>query len=402
MPPEQESEVGLLDGIDAIGSPEPQAAEPTPAPAPAPEPKPEPAPAPAPEPTKATAFDDDLPKRPVKPAPEPAKTAATPKNVQIPEDQKSARGGTLKEFRESYEATKKERDELASKLKALETAREEGTRAEIKKATDAYEKKLAELEAKYNDAETRLKFTDYTRSAEYKEKFQKPLQTAWEEALADITGATIELEDGTERQASAQDIHALLQMPALQAAKRASELFGAGAAAVMQHRTTILNLTRARDNAVKEYQEKGIEREREMQAKESQQMERVYGVFNETIKQYETADADLYGRPQDPEAQQFWDKGDRLIALAVKRQGLDERLSQEEQSEVLTRAQATVAARARAFGPLLHRLHKLEAEVESLRGKQAKLSKSEPGQGSDRNADAVEPEVDLIGGIDRL
>lgn len=402
MPPEQE--VGLLDGIDAIGSPEPQAAEPTPAPAPAPAPEPKatPAPEPAPEPAKTTAFDDDLPKRPVKQTPEPAKPTQTPKKVEIPDGQKSVRGGSLEEFRKNYETTKKERDELAGKLKALETAREEGTRAEIKKATEAYEKKVAELEAKYNEVETRLKFTDYTRSSEYKDKFEKPLESAWREAIADISGATIELEDGTERQASVQDIQALLQMPALQAAKRANELFGAGAHAVLQHRASILSLSRARESAIKEYQEKGVEREREMSSKASQQMERVYGVFNETIKQYETGDAGLYGRPEDPEAQQYWDKGDRLIALAVKRQGLDERLPEEEQSAVLTRAQATVAARARAFGPLLHKLHKLEAEVESLRGKQGKLLKSEPGQGSDRNADASEAEVGLIEGIDKL
>ena len=227
------------------------------------------------------------------------------------------------------------------------------------------------------------------------------MESAWREAIADISGATIELEDGTERQASVQDIQALLHMPAIAAARRANELFGAAAPAVLQHRNAILSLTRARENAIKEYQEKGAEREREMSAKASQQMERIYGVFNETIKHYETADASLYGRPEDPEEQKYWDKGDRLIALAVKRQGLDESLPEEEQSAILTKAQATVAARARAFGPLIARMHKLEAEVESLRGKQAKLTKSEPGNGSDRKAEAREA-GDLYSGIDSL
>lgn len=400
-----EQEVGLLEGIDAIGEPE---ASPTPEPSPSPTPAPEPkavetpaAPAPAPEKPKLP-FDDDIPQKPAKPqAQDKPKPEATKPEPKIPENQKSVRGGSLEEFRKNYETTKKERDDLASKLKALETAREEGTRAEIKKATEAYEKKVAELEAKYNEVETRLKFTDYTRSSEYKDKFEKPLESAWREAIADISGATIELEDGTERQASVQDIQSLLHMPAIAAARRANELFGAAAPAVLQHRNAILSLTRARENAIKEYQEKGAEREREMQTNAERQRERIYGVFNETIKRYETADASLYGRPEDPEEQKYWDKGDRLIALAVKRQGLDESLPEEEQSAILTKAQATVAARARAFGPLIARMHKLEAEVESLRGKQAKLTKSEPGNGSDRKAEAREV-GDLYSGIDSL
>ena len=396
----ESSEAGLLDGIDNIGAPETPAVTPEPAPTPSPEPTPTPTPAPATVAEKPKLpFDDDFPAPVEKPKPQPQ---AAKKAVEIPEEQKSARGGTLKEFRENYETTKKERDELASKLKALETAREEGTRAEIKKATEEYEKKVSALEAKYNEVETRLKFTDYTRSTEYKDKFEKPLQSAWQEAIADISGATIELEDGSERQASHQDIQALLHLPAIAAAKRATELFGAAAPAVLQHRNSILSIMKARDGAVREYQEKGAEREREMSAKASQQMERVYGVFNETIRNYESADAGLYGRPEDPDAQKFWDAGDRLIALAVKRQGLDSSLPEEEQSAVLTKAQAAVAARARAFGPLRHRVMKLESELEELRGKHAKLSKSEPGQGSDRATQAAESEEDLIGGIDKL
>lgn len=401
MPPEETS---IYDGIESIGEETP-VASPEPSPSPAPEPKAvetpsAPTAAPAPEKQKLP-FDDDIPQKPKPQAQDKPKHEATKPEPKIPENQKSVRGGSLEEFRKNYETTKKERDELASKLKALETAREEGTRAEIKKATEAYEKKVSELEAKYTEVETRLKFTDYTRSSEYKEKFEKPLESAWREAISDISGATIELEDGTERQASVQDIQALLQMPAIAAARRANELFGAAAPAVLQHRNAILSLTRARESAIKEYQEKGAEREREMQTNSERQRERIYGVFNETIKHYETADASLYGRPEDPEEQKYWDKGDRLIALAVKRQGLDESLPEEEQSSILTKAQATVAARARAFGPLIARMHKLEAEVESLRGKQAKLVKSEPGNGSDRKAEARES-GDLYSGIDSL
>lgn len=401
MPPEETS---IYDGIESIGEETPVVTpEPSPSPSPSPEPKAVETPAApaAPAPAPKLPFDDDIPQKPKAQAQEKPKPETAKPEPKIPENQKSVRGGSLEEFRKNYETTKKERDELASKLKALETAREEGTRAEIKKATEAYEKKVAELEAKYTEVETRLKFTDYTRSSEYKEKFEKPLESAWREAIADISGATIELEDGTERQASVQDIQSLLHMPAIAAARRANELFGAAAPAVLQHRNAILSLTRARESAIKEYQEKGAEREREMQTNSERQRERIYGVFNETIKHYETADASLYGRPEDPEEQKYWDKGDRLIALAVKRQGLDENLPEEEQSAILTKAQATVAARARAFGPLIARMHKLEAEVESLRGKQAKLVKSEPGNGSDRKAEARES-GDLYSGIDSL
>lgn len=400
-----EQEVGLLEGIDAIGEETPVASpEPSPSPSPAPEPKAvetPAAPAPAPEKPKLP-FDDDIPQKPAKQqAQEKPKPEAAKPEPKIPENQKSVRGGSLEEFRKNYETTKKERDELASKLKALETAREEGTRAEVAKATAELNAKMEQIRKRNEELETEVKFTDYTRSSEYKEKFEKPLTQAWMDVLQDIEGEKVELEDGTVRPVTQHDISALLRMPTIEAAKRANELFGAAAPVILQHRNAILSLTRARENAIKEYREKGAEREREMQTNAERQRERIYGVFNETIKRYETEAAPLYGKPQDPDEQRYWEKGDALIALAVKRQGLDERLPYEEQSRIVTEAQAAVAARARAFGPLLHRMHKLEAEVESLRGKQAKLVKSEPGNGSDRKAEAREA-GDLYSGIDSL
>lgn len=382
-------------GIANIGAEPTPDSTPAPAPAPTPTPEPTPAPAPAPEAKPSLPFDDDIP-APTKPAPR-----AT-KQVEIPEDQKSARGGTLKEFRENYETTKKERDELAQKVKALETAREEGTRAEVAKATSELNAKMEEIRKRNEELETEVKFTNFTRSSEYKDKYEKPLEDAWKEAISDINGAVIELEDGTERAAGWQDIQQLIALPAIAAAKRATELFGSAAPAVLQHRNTIINIERARKAAIEDYKVKGAEREREMAAKASQQMERVFATFNSTIQDYEKADGTLYGRPQDPEAQKFWDAGDKLIALAVKRQGLDTSLPEEEQSAVLTKAQAAVAARARAFGPLRHRVMTLERELEELRGKNQKLSKSEPGQGSDRKSEPNTEDEDITAGIMRL
>jgi Skp family chaperone for outer membrane proteins len=389
-------------GIAAIGNPTP---EPTQTPAPAPEPTPAPTPAPAqatPEPAPAPApkaklpFDDDFP------TPTPAPAAPAKKSEVPPEGQKSVRGGSLEEFRKNYETTKKERDELKTKYDALEKAREEGTRAEVAKATAEYEKKIAELQSRYEDAETRLKFTDYTRSGEYKDKYEKPLESAWKEAIKDLDGATIELEDGSERPATWADIRQLVDMPSIQAAKHASKLFGDAAPAILQHRSAIQRIERDRKQAIEDYRTKGAEREREMATRSTQQRERLFEVFNGTVKEYETADAKLYGRPEDPEAQKFWDKGNDLVDLAVKRRGLDETLPEDQQSEVLTRAQAAVAARARAFGPLRLRVMNLEREIEELRGKQATFTKSEPGQGSDRQTEASEGEVDITKGIWKL
>jgi hypothetical protein len=382
------------------GLDETPAAAPTPTPEPAPQPAPEPAATPAA--AKPAPVEDDFGLADLTKKPEPAKKAEPAKKPEPAAKPTEASKGGLKEFREQYETTKKERDELAGKLAALEKAREEGTRAEVAKAAKEYEAKLSEVKKRNEELETELKYTNYTRSPEYSEKYQKPLENAWKNVLRDIDGYEIDTGDGSTRAASVDDIKQLVGMTALRAAKVANELFGDAAPEILAHRRRIVELTEQRQAAIEEYRTKGAEREREMQSRQSQQVSHVMEKFHTGLKAYEESHPEIFGRDsKDEEIQKAFDAGDRLVSVALKGDGLNDK-SPDEYTELLTKAQAALAARARSFGPERIRRIRAEQKVVELEERLGKLTKSEPGQGSDAARRDEPMDEDITAGIDRL
>ncbi len=241
-------------GIDALegnalenpmGSASPAPAPVTPDPAPAPAPAAPAAPAAtAPEATKPPVDDlfnlDKFTAKKEEPAPAPPKQDAPAKSEPA----------SLKQFREQYEMTKKERDDLASKVAELERARSEGTKKEIEEATKALKAEMDSIRKNAEELDTEVRYLNYTRSGEYKQKYEAPLREAWQTALGDIEGIRVTDADGTERDASHEDIMAILNVPVAKAAIIAQEMFGAAAPEIMAHRRRILELTQARDKSI--------------------------------------------------------------------------------------------------------------------------------------------------------
>jgi len=366
-------------GIDAIegqglenpmGSAMPAPAAPAPAPAAKPEPQPA-APA-APEPKK----NDDLfnldklvtpktePAAPVKS--EPAKPEPT----------------SLKQFREQYELTKKERDDLATKITELERAKSEGTKKEIETATKALKDEMDSIRKQATDLDTEVRYLNYTRSSEYKQKYETPLREAWQTALGDIEGIRVADEDGTERDANHQDIMAILNVPTAKAAIIAQETFGPAAPEIMAHRRRILELTQARDRSIAEWKEKGSQREIEQRQQLEQRQARSRQLFDSQLSDYEKSHAQLFAREDgDDDGNKLLDESDTLIRIALKGEGIDADLGYDDKVDLITKAQAQVALRARAYGRERLRVIRLQQKVAELEKKVGKVRASEPGQG---------------------
>ena len=366
-------------GIDAIegqgldnpmGSAVPAPAAPAPTPAAAPEPQ---AAAPAaPEPKK----NDDLfnldklvtpktePAAPVKS--EPAKPEPT----------------SLKQFREQYELTKKERDDLATKITELERAKSEGTKKEIETATKALKDEMDSIRKQATELDTEVRYLNYTRSSEYKQKYETPLREAWQTALGDIEGIRVADEDGTERDANHQDIMAILNVPTAKAAIIAQETFGAAAPEIMAHRRRILELTQARDKSIAEWKEKGSQREVQQRQQLEQRQTRSRQLFDSQLSDYEKSHAQLFAREEgDDDGNKLLDESDTLIRIALKGEGIDADLGYDDKVDLITKAQAQVALRARAYGRERLRVIRLQQKVAELEKKVGKVRASEPGQG---------------------
>lgn len=400
-PPDYDAAFAAIDAIPhdsrIPGGPEPEPPAPV-TPAPAPQPAPEPAaPVATPDP-KATdkPADDDFgmsnldPKPPEKGKPAPAqKPAEKPKPAEV-----TPTKGGLAEFRKQYETTRAEADSLKAKLADLEKAKEEGIKVEVDKATKALKEEMAQIQRRAQDLEDNIRFVDYTKSGEYVEKFQKPLEKEWEAILELIDGATFEGEDGERKTITTNDIIALTRMKTGEAATVAGQKFGPLAASIMQHRNNLVRLTNDKHRAIEDWKKNGAAREAEMAKLQS---ERESGIQRELVSQYAELEQKypvLFGKDEsDPDGNKLLDEGDKLIRLAFRGEGVEGRPAEEAQ-KIRIKAQAQVVTRARAYGRERLRVNRLTIENNQLKEELKKLRGQEPEIGGDAHAG----ESDVRGG----
>lgn len=372
-------------GIDAIegqglenpmgsASPAPVAPQaPTPTPTPTPEPQ-----AAAPAAPAAPQKTDDLFSLDKLVTP---KTEASAAPAKAPEQAKPE-PASLKQFREQYEMTKKERDDFAAKVSELERAKSEGTRKEVEEATKALKAEMDSIRKNAEELDTEVRYLNYTRSTEYKQKYETPLREAWQTALGDIEGIRVTDEDGTERDANHQDIMALLNVPVAKAAIIAQETFGPAAPEIMAHRRRLIELTQARDKSIAEWKEKGAQREVESKKQLESRQTRSRDLFESQFADYEKTHSQLFGREEgDEDGNKLLDESDRLVRIALKGEGIDADMGYDDKVDLITKAQAQVALRARAYGRERLRVIRLQQKVAELEKKVGKVRSSEPGQG---------------------
>jgi hypothetical protein len=289
---------------------------------------------------------------------------------------------SIKQFREQYDLTKKERDDFAAKVSELERARSEGTRKEVEEATKSLKAEMDSIRKNAEELDTEVRYLNYTRSGEYKQKYETPLREAWQTALGDIDGIRVTDADGTERDASHHDIMAILNVPVAKAAIIAQEMFGAAAPEIMTHRRRLLELTQARDKSISEWKEKGAQREVERSKQVEGRQSRSRDLFESQFSDYEKSHPQLFGREDgDDDGNKLLDESDRLIRIALKGEGVDADMGYEDKVDLITKAQAQVALRARAYGRERLRVIRLQQKVAELEKKVGKVRSSEPGQG---------------------
>lgn len=372
-------------GIDAIegqglenpmgsASPAPVAPQaPTPTPTPTPEPQAVTPAAPAAPQKNDDLFNLDKLVTPKTEAAAPAKA---------PEPAAKNEPASLKQFREQYEMTKKERDDFAAKVSELERAKSEGTRKEVEEATKALKAEMDSIRKNAEELDTEVRYLNYTRSGEYKQKYETPLREAWQTALGDIEGIRVTDEDGTERDANHQDIMALLNVPVAKAAIIAQETFGPAAPEIMAHRRRLIELTQARDKSIAEWKEKGAQREVESKKQLESRQTRSRDLFESQFADYEKTHSQLFGREEgDEDGNKLLDESDRLVRIALKGEGIDADMGYDDKVDLITKAQAQVALRARAYGRERLRVIRLQQKVAELEKKVGKVRSSEPGQG---------------------
>lgn len=303
---------------------------------------------------------DSPPPTPAKDAkPEPKPEPAKPAKVEEPK--------TPKELRASYEAANKEVQRLRSEMDILK--RQGATSDETKNLK-------AELEAlrkQHAAAEETLKFTKFEASAEYRDKYEKPLEDALSNAYQDVSELVVE-DDNGKRAGTPDDFNSILNLPLGQAADKAETLFGRASGAVLQLRSKILDLHRSRKQAIENFKTVAAQHAEKQKQQEQEHNTRLRARWEEASKTMVDRYPQWFGKDEsDPEGNKLLDSGYALVDRAWDTTG---QVPIEDQVAI----RADLRHRAAGFGRLVQRNQKLEAQVRDLTEKLKGYMESTPGE----------------------
>lgn len=338
------------------------------------------------------------PKAPQKPA---AKAAAKPEESEEPETELEATPGEEEKPSEEKPAEDKPVDGKPGKTspwKLVESYKK--TNAQLQKEIadlrssikpgelpKEHQEKFSAIEARNKELEDEIRHVNYSKSKEFAEQYQKPYEEAWLNAVADLKELTITNDDGSSRNATAQDLIALSNMPLGQARATAKAWFGDSADDVMAHRRTIRDLSDKQTKALEDSKKFGSEREQqrtaEMQAKQkarSEEAAKVWSQVNaEAVEKYD------FLRPVEGET----DRNDRL-EKAVKfvdetlKSNINAAKTQEERDQII-KAHSALRNRAIGFSVLKHENKALKAELDTLKKQLEEFQSSEPSGGEPKH-----------------
>ena len=280
-----------------------------------------------------------------------------------------------------------------------------------------FSQKLSALEARNKELENEIKFVDYAKSAEFREQYQKPYETAWERALGELQELTVE-ENGTERPINAQDILQLVQLPLAKAREAADERFGVFADDVMAHRKEIKRLFDQQNQALAKAKEDGGSRLKQMQETQQRQQAEIAKTLTDTWTKaneeiVKDANFGKYFAPVegDEEANVRLTKGYELVDKAFSENPSNPNLTPEER-QTIVRRHAAVRNRAAAFGRLVYQVTRTEQKLAAVEAELAKYKETEPTPTGGRKApETVKPagkaidrmmaELDSLAGMQR-
>jgi len=259
--------------------------------------------------------------------------------------------------------------------------------AEMRK-TMAPPEKVKEIEEKYSAVEKRAKeledhmrFVDYSKSAEFQEKYQKPYEQAWQRWMGDLGELTVADESGAERPLAPNDLLDLVNMPLQKARQEAENKFGAFADDVMSARKEIRGLFDQQQRALAEAKTSGTERLKQMIQQQEALKKEIGTIWTESNKS--AVEDPTYGKffkpvEGDEEGNTRLQKGYEMADKAFSVNPNTPGLTADQRAEVV-RLHAAIRNRAAGFGRLAYQNSRLEAKVKELTETINKYKAIDPG-----------------------
>lgn len=285
---------------------------------------------------------------------------------------------TNQQLRKAYEERKKEIRVKNDEINRLKTELE---KIKSNPPPDVQEKqvmlqRLTKSEQRVKELEDEMRFTNYAKSSEFVDQYEKPYVEAWQKAASDLAEITVESEDGNSRQATVHDLQMIAQLPLSKAREVAKQMFGDSAEEVMAHRRIIKDLADKQGKALEEARTKGAEREKENQVRMAQQREAANRMWGETNAQLEQKYPQWFGHPEDDaEGNAIYDKArEQIDAFMFSR-------SEQLPPDQLVKFHSLVRAKFANHDRLALHLKKMREENAELKKTIEQYEKSEPPAG---------------------
>lgn len=245
------------------------------------------------------------------------------------------------------------------------------------------EERVSKAEARASELQQKLVDKDWAESDDYK-KQQEEYSDAWKVAMSEMQGIKVTDGQGGERDVTAHDLLAIVNMPMAQARKAAEEFFGSFANDVMLHRNKIRDMADNQQKTLKAKKEESLakkQQETEAQTKAQQQLRETISATWQQENQAVLND-EKYGQFFKPrEGDEHWNqrlaKGFELVDKAFAENPGDPKLTPEQRAAVIRR-HAAVRNRAAAWGPLRGEVERLSAENKALLEELSQYKDTEP------------------------
>lgn len=322
---------------------------------------------------KFTPKPEDKPKPESKPKDDPE----APETPEATEDK--PKPSNIRALGKAYDELKKERDQVyRPKLQSLEakTKEYEKTIEQLKAQqpdVKPFQEKLSAYEKELNQLREIVRFADYKKSPEFVDKYQKPYEEAWSKAVSEVTQLSLEMEDGTSRKATANDLLALANAPLDQLDDLALKWFPRSSARVIRHVEKIRDLAESQDKALEEAKKGAAgfqEKQSQAAVQASEEFSKAYtGATTEITQKYPK-----YFAPDetDPKGNELLKKGFEYADSVFSPKGAQ--LTPQQKAGRL----AVIRAKAANHDRLVSKVKAFNERIAELESKLAQYEESEP------------------------
>lgn len=346
---------------------------------------------------------------------------ATPEQKQTPPTDPKAKPGEPPKTTPqppAKAATLREQLELRTREAADWKKKYEDLHAEsAKPKTDAEKETLLKEREEWNrqraEMENEIKFSNYERSAEYKEKFLQPFANAYEQGKKLMPAISFKepsktdefgtiTEEGKSRKATEADWDALMSIADEDTANKfIADHFGHNAARVTLMRDKVMDLNSARINAIEDFRKQGAERENSTREQSARARQEMVQQWNEANKHAAEKFPEMFAPdPADAKGNELLEAGTLMTDLAFNALDPKEfsKLPQWLQAKMvngklppheLTKLHSAVRNRSAAYDRLVYRLHQEKAARKTAEDKLAGFEASQPRRGQEKRVEAT-------------